>query len=67
MAASSLARVDLPDPELPTTDTRCTIEQPNTRARRDGTHFPARPLNSMVALASSYTEAVTWLENLADR
>jgi hypothetical protein len=40
MAASSLASVDLPDPEVPTTDTRRTIAERNTARRRDAIHFP---------------------------
>jgi hypothetical protein len=44
MAASSLASVDLPEPEVPTTDTRCTIAERNTARRHAATHFRGRPV-----------------------
>src|SRR5215471_21200478 len=37
MAASSLASVDLPEPEVPTTDTRRTIAERNTARRGTAT------------------------------
>ena len=40
--ASDVASVDFPDPEFPTTDTRRTTAQPNTKACPDDTRFPSR-------------------------
>ena len=52
MAASSLASVDLPEPEFPTTDTRRTIAKPNTRVHYDDTHYSHRLVRMMPIMGS---------------